>query len=259
MIRRYVFALALAVVAAGCRSDIYYQTGAVERARDYLLANCSDLTSEEINFVRFNTPVLLHAPVLGEAGMSSKKEHLTSELRQICVTWIIPGRENLYMVFGVSGPRMDGWQPNRVLVRNYHKHTPVLAAPAGLARLYAQNNFFADMNPADVNTVRFTFPYLMRTDFELNFDLQGNLETADVDKLRAGAAGKIQYSLVWLLDSGKALVFAGLADEGMANWNIQIAQIMDKTELDEHVTAVVMTPDQGLESLPAREIAVEDN
>jgi hypothetical protein len=191
--------------------------------------------------------------------MSSTKEHLTSELRQICVTWIIPCRENLYMAFGVSGPRMDGWQPNRVLVRNYQTHTPVLAAPAGLARLYAQNNLFSDMNSTDINTVRFTFPYLMRTDFELNFDLQGNLDPVDVDKMRVEAAGKIQYSLVWILGNGKALVFAGLADEGMANWNIRMAQIMDKTELDEHVTAVVMTPDQGLESLPASETAGEEN
>ena len=260
MIYRIVFALVVAGFVAGCRSDIHYQSQAIDRARKYVMDNRGDLTSEEINFIRFNAPVLLHAPVLGSAGGHNVKEHLSTELRQICVTWLIPGRDDLYMVFGVSGPRMDDWQPKRILIRDYDSHTPVLFAPAGAARSYAQNNgFYADMSSEDINTVRFTFPYLMRTAFELNFDPQGELDEVDVEKLRSGAAEKIQYSLVWLLNDGKAIVFAGLADRGMKNWNVRLVQIMDKTELDEYVVAVVMTPEQGLEALPASETAAEEN
>lgn len=257
MIRRSFFALLMAIFAAGCRSDLYYQNQAVERAREFVMKNPGDLTSEELNFIRFNTPVLLHSPVLSGAG-SREKEHLSSDLRQVCVTWIIPGRDDLCMVFGVSGPRMDDWYPNRILNRNYSKHVPVLAAPAALARNYAQNNFFTDMTAADCNLVRFTFPYLMRTDFELNFDPEGKLSAGDIAKLRSAAAGKIQYSLVWHLSGGHSLAVTGLADPGMRNWQIAMGQVTDTAQLSEYIEAVVMTPEQGLELLPAGENVVEE-
>ena len=252
MIKRVCFFLFMAVVLSGCRSDLYYQNRAVERARKYLLANCDDLSVDEMYFVRYNAPLLLHAPVLGDAGRKLSSEKLESELKQVCVTWMIPGRKDLYMVFGVSRARMDDWYPNRLLVRDYRTHTPVLAGAVQQARSYAQNNFYQEMSDGDIGTVRFTFPFLLRTDFELNFDAGGSLNAGEIAALREKSKGQIQYSLVWKLNGGN-LVFAGLAEPGFKNWRILMAQFISGAELDKHTQKVVMTPENGLDVLPESE------
>ena len=69
-------------------------------------------------------------------------EKLSSDLQQICVTWMIPGKKDLYMVFGVSSARMDGWEPNRIILRDYARYQPVTAGAVSQVRTFAQNNFF---------------------------------------------------------------------------------------------------------------------
>lgn len=46
-------------LTAGCRSDAYYQDRAVQRARAYLLEHATELSAEQLYFVKFNRPVLL--------------------------------------------------------------------------------------------------------------------------------------------------------------------------------------------------------
>ena len=253
MVKRLIFMFVLALIAAGCRSELHYQHRAVDRARKYLLENCRDLSSEDIYFVRFNAPLLLHSPVLGAFDEETSREKLVSELQQICVTWVIPGRKDLYMVFGVSGARMDGWEPNRILIRNYDRYVPVLANAIAISRTFAQNNFSDDLRARELNTIRFAFPYLMRTNFDLNFDSYGKISGEELAEIRKQAAGKIQYSLVWKLD-GRNLVFAGLSSPGMPDWNFSFAQLLDDRELNAHTVKVVMTPEDGLKPLPAEEL-----
>ena len=257
MFKKIGLFIVAAFLLAGCHSDILYQNQAVERARKHLLENDRNLnlTAQEINFIRFNAPLLLHAPVLGSNVLSGEKAHLQSELRQICVTWMIPGRKELYMVYGVSDARMSGWSPERILVKEFKKHTPVLTGAVVLARKYAQKNIYQQLSVADANTVRFSFPYLMRTDLELNFDQEGKLSREELAAAQKDAAGKIQYSLVWKLENGNALVFAGLADKGFVNWNFNVVELMSADALENIVSAVVMTPEQGLDALPEEELS----
>lgn len=252
MIKKVMFALLLTVVCAGCHSDLYYQNRAVERARKYLLANCDDLSVDQMYFIRYNAPLLLHAPALGNIRRKIDREKLETGLNQVCVTWMIPGKNDLYMVFGVSGARMDDWYPNRLLIRDYSKKTPVLAEPVLAARKYAMNNFFQNMNNVDINTVRFSFPYLIRTKFDLNFDPHGSMSDGEVAELRKKSAGMVQYSLVWKISDGN-LVFSGLSEDGLKNWNIMLAEIISDAELKECTEKVVMTPAEGLNELPASE------
>jgi hypothetical protein len=100
--------------------------------------------------------------------------------------------------------------------------------------------------------VRFTFPFLLRTDFELNFDAGGSLNAGEIAALREKSKGQIQYSLVWKLNGGN-LVFAGLAEPGFKNWRILMAQFISGAELDKHTQKVVMTPENGLDVLPESE------
>ena len=227
----------------------------MEKARKYLLENCSTLSVDDIYFVRFNAPLLLHAPVLGYNDGNREPGRLSSELQQICITWMLPGKKDLYMVFGVSGARMDGWEPNRIILRDYKDYQPVLLGAVNKTRGYAQNNFFADLEVRESNLVRFSFPYLMRTKFDLNFNPDGKKNADELAEIRKSASGKIQYSLVWKF-GGRNLVFAGLASAGFADWDFNFAQIVDDKELDANVVKVVMTPADGLNPLPAEESRV---
>ena len=255
MLKRTLCLLFLAFVIAGCHSELYYRHRAVEKARKYLLENCDGLSVDDIYFVRFNAPLLLHAPVLGDSEEESDPEKLSSELQQICVTWLIPGKKDLYMVFGVSSAKMDGWNPNRVILRNYKSYKPVLSGAVDKTRNYAQNNFFADLSVAEANLVRFSFPYLVRTKFDLNFNPDGKKNADELAAVRKAAAGKIQYSLVWKF-AGRNLVFAGLSSAGFADWDFSFAQIIDDKELEAHTVKVVMTPADGLNPLPAEELKI---
>jgi len=253
MVKRAFFVLLLALIAGGCRSELYYQHRAVERARKYLLENCRDLSSADINFVRFNAPLLLHSPVIGSHDEETRYEKLVSELQQICVTWMIPGKKDLYMVFGVSGARMDGWYPNRIILRDYTRYQPVLAQAVSKTRKFAQDNFFDDLGVTEANHVRFSFPYLIRTKFDLNFNPDGKKSPEELAKIRKDAEDKIQYSLVWKLD-GRNLVFAGLSKPGLGDWDFSFAQIIDDKELGENTVKVVMIPADGLKKLPEEEL-----
>lgn len=251
MIKKSVLMLFFVLFFAGCRSDIYYQNRAAERARKYLLENCENLSVDEMYFVRYNAPVLLHAPLLGKY-VPGRKEKLNSYNEQICVTWIIPGRDELFMVFGVSRPRMDDWFPNRMLIRNYKSHVPAMVACSAVARKYLQNNFFNEMSDDEIYQVRFSFPYLMRTGFDLNFNPDGKLNEMEIAGVRSEAGEKIQYSLVWKLPK-RNLAVVGLADKGMKNWSIKMADFVGEKELQEKVIATVLTPDEGLFELPEEE------
>ena len=58
----------LVVLCAGCRSEAYYQDRAVQRAREYLLDNAPELTTEQLYFVKYNRPLLLTGEILPAAG-----------------------------------------------------------------------------------------------------------------------------------------------------------------------------------------------
>ncbi|MBR7131328.1 MAG: hypothetical protein IKC82_04995 [Lentisphaeria bacterium] len=247
----WLLLLFAAVSVAGCRSDISYQNRAIDRARSYLLANCGDLSTEEMYFVRYNSPYLLHAPLLGGSSDRSK-EKLHSELKQICVAWLIPGRKDLYMVFGVSNGRMSHWYPERMIIRSYNSPEFVVPAAAETARQYAAKNLFKSMDRSDINTVRFTFPALLRTEFELNYDVNGKLSGKEIAALKEKDLKNIQYSLVWKL-SEKNLVFAGVAKPGFKNWSVSMADFMTDEELNKNVIRQVLSPAEALEKLPETE------
>ena len=135
-------ATVIAMLFCGCRSDIYYQNRAIERARVFLLKEAKDLTWQQREFIRYSDPVLMHSHIIGSRGLGTTTS-LSSEQRQICVTWQIPGKKELYMVFGVSGARMANWYPERLLRKYYVTRSAPLAAVSAEAFNYARNNLFS--------------------------------------------------------------------------------------------------------------------
>ena len=241
-----VFLLA-AIGLFGCHSDHYYHNEAVKRARQFLLENTADLNSEQINYVRFNAPVLLHSKVIG--GGKMVPDYLPVELHQVCVTWIIPGKEDLYMVFGVSTGRMSDWSPNRIIKRSFLKSKAVLPAAADSCVKYAQNNFFNRLDSDEICIVRFTTPYLYATDFDLNFNPTGELGDKELAETRSKAGEKRQYSLVWKLHR-RNLVFSGLGGAGFVGWDFAMAGLLTDAELSPHLKKELMTPADYFKPFP---------
>ncbi len=233
-----LLAALILLAGAGCESVRYYQNRAVNRAREYLLDNAEELTPEQAYFVKFNKPVLLSAPIIGSPG--------ASEQRQICITWRIPGTETDYMVYGTSAGTMEFWYPVRLIRR------PVNAPPAQpldkaivTARTYATDALWERLTPAQFNQVRFDFPYLAVTDFELNFNPGGNLTEAEVEQARARAARSVQFSLVWKVTGADWLVFCGTGAITLAGWQVNFAGLMPAAEVEQHIVKLIRTPEDG--------------
>ena len=245
-----VLAFAQSVLLSGCRSGRYYQAEAAQAAREFLLANAPELTVRQVYFVKYNDPVLLTAPVLGEVrGGSSEEETTNSEQQQICVTWNIPGSRYLYMVFGVSDSRMYSWSPIRLIRKDFSQKKMPEDAAITLCRAYAVNSLYHSLSARDLNTIRFTFPTIVRSDFELNFNVDGKLSPEDVQKAKQAAARQFQYTIVWPNENGSSTVFCGTGQLDMSGWHINFAGIAQADDLKAHTLGVVRTPDRSDDSI----------
>ena len=177
MITTALAAVFLAAWGTGCRSTICYQEQAVERAREFLLREARDLTPEQQAFVRFNDPVLLAENLLG----SNNTGLATAAARsQICVTWMIPEKTDVYMVFGISTGRMSDWYPNRLIRKTFTAPDRTRVSAVAAARAFVQDNLYFDLSAKELNAVRFEEPRIVRSSFTLPGDAKG-----------------LQFSLIW--------------------------------------------------------------
>ncbi len=236
---------AFVLLLTGCRSDFYCQAQAVERARTFLLENARELSPEQVYYVKFNDPVLLHAPVIGEQKFSDLHEHLTSEQRQICVYWTIPGAPTGYLVFGVSGSRMQFWRPVRLIRKNFVNLSLPLDAAMAQARAYAMNSLFYAFDRTDFNRVRFFPPMVAETDFKLNFNPGGRVSEEEQERAREIAAHGTQLSLIWKLPSGSNAVFCGVGRPDLGGWKINFGGIYDDDALKPYMKKILKTPAQA--------------
>jgi hypothetical protein len=242
---------ALLVLLCGCRSGRYYQAQAAEAAREFLLANAPELTVGQVYFVKYNDPVLLVSPVLGASGggFNAEEETMTSEQQQICVTWNIPGSRYLYMVFGVSDSRMYSWSPIRLIRKDFGQRPMPEDAAIAQCRTYAVNSLYHSLSSHDLNSIRFTFPTIIRTDFELNFNPDGSLSDEDIGKAKDGAAKLVQYTLAWPNEKGGSTVFCGIGGPDMLGWKINFAGFVGTEDLAKHTIAVMRTPDRSEDNI----------
>lgn len=245
----YSAALVLPLLWSGCRSDVYYQNRAAERARKFLLKEATDLNWEQQEFVRYSDPVFMHSHVIGGHSVGNPSQ-LGSEQRQICVTWQIPGKEGLYMVFGVSGSRMANWYPERLLRRNYAKKSAPLVGIAPLAYDYAKNNLFHELSVEDMNRVRFSAPALVQTNFNISVAPPEGSSAEEKAAFLENHGKKLQLALVWKLDEKKSVYFCGFGMPDLSQWQIMRAGIIGNTELRSRTVRTILTPEQRLDKLP---------
>ena len=235
--------LLAAGICGGCQSDRYYQQRAVQRAREFLLKEARELTPAEAARVRFEDPVLLTVE-----PTSLNDGPIDTGRQPIYITWRMPERNLEYLVFGVSTVRMDDWYPNR-LIRKTFKH-PISTVPtaAQAARAYAVQNLQAQLSVEELNRVRFQHPWVLLTDFELNFNPKGDLDAKAVELAARAAKKSTQYSLVWKGDDENApqVVFCGLSQPSLEGWRINFAGVLSAEEVRARTRKVMHTPADGV-------------
>lgn len=234
---------ALLFLAAGCRSDVYYQDRAVRRARAYLLENAKELTPDQLYFVKFNRPILLTGEILPAGGRPGERQ---SDVRQICVTWRIPGCDQDYLVFGASSGSMEYWYPNRLIQKKFEEFGLPIQDAMTQARAYAQNYLYDNLNVTEFNRVRFDFPFVIETNFTPVADPSGTLAPEQAEAARKRLEALTQLSLVWPLeDPGECIVFCGNGKADLSGWAINFAGKMKKSDLDAVTVKVLKTPDDA--------------
>lgn len=228
-------AVLLAAVLAGCRSREWYEERAVARAREFLLENAPELTTEQRAFVRYNLPVLLVEGIFGGFGPS------VSDASQICPTWIIPGRKEAYMVFGVSDIRMESWYPNRLIRKEFKNEDKFFAAAVAAGRNFVQNGLYYDISAHEFNCTRFQMPQVRRTDFAVSLNPDGTADEAAL-KLRKKLT---QFSLVWTpVDQTNSVVVIGLAKPDLSGFAVYGGGVMSPEYLKKHTLEVL--PQRGV-------------
>lgn len=227
---------AVLVMISGCQSDRYYQHQAAEKARQYLLKNAPELTVQEVHFIRFNDPALLTGEIIGNRTIGKQlNETLRTGQQQICVSWQLPGRKELYMVYGVSNARMMSWSPVRLI----RKPLPSLQKNYGMAieaaREYVLNNLYDRLPRNGYNRVRFTEPEIIPTNFQLNFNPQGKLSLQEVETARLTAEKQQQFSLIWQINNEELAVITGIcANSDLVGWSINFGGVLKIKEFNEH-------------------------
>ena len=247
MIAAAFSALLFLAVFCGCRSDVYYQNRAVEDARKFLLAEAKELDFDQQEYIRYNDPVILHNRILGEM-VHGKQDQLSNELRQICVTWQLPGQDGVYMVYGVSTGKMMDWKPERVLRRTFVKPVAPLKSAAAQAVQYAINNLSKDLSVRELNIIRFTAPALCVTNFDVAVKLPDDPEKHAAFAENHGK--KLQLTLVWKVSALSAVYFCGFGMPDMSQWNIERAGIIPYQDMESRITRTVLSPEQFNSQLP---------
>ncbi|MDD3153627.1 MAG: hypothetical protein PHS41_02075 [Victivallaceae bacterium] len=222
------------VVASGCRSDKIRQDEAVTRAREYLLDNAPELDETEVAFVRYNKPALYSSALVG-ADTPDESTKLSDQWLQICITWQIPGRKELYMVYGASSGSMTSWRPYRLIRKEFQNTAAERNGRIATARSYVRDNLFGALSAAGFNRVRFHDP-----------------EEA-VSAMKLDGVPEEQLLLFWALpdEADRYAVVALIPLAGKARYKAVFGGVLSRAELDEEIAAKPSAPATAPATAPA--------
>lgn len=214
-----------------CRSQAGYRNAAVESAREFLLAADTTLTFEEREYIQFNEPVFLRAPILkkNDPGTERYNPILSSSLDQVCVAWKLPEREETFMVYGTAGISMASWSPERVIIKNFDKGNPALSNAIDKSRNFVRNTQASQLTKSEFNRFRFSWPEIYSTSFPDDF-LSAQFVPAESSFKDENA---IQLSMVWPMDNPDyCLVVTGYAANiSLDQWQVNAGGVISITEL----------------------------
>ena len=259
---KYHLLLPAAIVAlSGCYSNLHYQEQAVESARKYIFENARELTPEQYAFVKMTPPVFFTGRILNRNGSSVAEGSVASGGRlQVCIAWRIPEQKKDYLVFGVTDAAMNNWSPARLIRRPIAALDSQAFAALAAARRYALTSLNEQMSAAELNRIRFSYPELIRSKFDLGTPVVPEKNPAPAAKeeeeksprpwkkypLPTVSDENVQLSLLWKLENDRYAVFCGVGKTDMSDWQISMAGIFGEDEVKKARLEIIKTPEKYL-------------
>ena len=218
--------LALIMVFAACSTTEYYKDRAVQRARVFLLQEDRTLTLAQQEYVKFNKPVIMAAPIFTKLNSASAT---SGTLSHVCIGWIVPGRKDAYVVFGASDNRLRDWTPNRVIIKRYDQPARIYHKAKRAAVSYGVNNFLY-LSSRQINRIRFEVPETIITDYKFS---KATLEAKRISESHLKSL--VQITFVWPSGSyDKRLFVCGLGAKDLVGWRPVLGGETSVDELRKH-------------------------
>lgn len=264
----------LSLLCSGCRTD--YSANAVERAREYALANLHGITSSQRAFVKFTQPEIYenlifpqYVPPVDEIGHVKKEDYNDfpqaphMDLMHSCVVWSPPDLGAKIVVVGDGQRNMLHWFPKRVMLKRYIPADPNWTSAVMACKSYAQNNMLY-LSTALRNRIRFSDPAeQVFTKFDIvlpHVKAQEGKSDWDLYLMELKGANRKEYSQISLIWNGvnkdECVVFTGLTNTGsLKGWKLQTAELMSHAKLNKHrltkdeIKRIKIEPDEPLKQI----------
>ena len=226
-------ALVLVLLLNACQTKEYYHDRAVRRARKFLLKEDKTLNLEQREFVKFNKPVIMAGRLLGEVPNASASA-IGSVLSQVCIAWIVPGKKDAYVVFGVSDNRLRDWRPNRVIIKTYNRPIREYHMAHKKAIMFAMNNFLY-LSQQNRNRIRFEIPETIITDYKFSAEL-----LKDKKLKKESLKNYVQTTFIWRSTrEGHKLFVCGIGTADLEGWKPMFGGETPTEELKQHFVKTV--------------------
>ncbi len=227
-----IFVMA-AVLLSGCQSPEYYQERAVNRAREYLLKKAPGLNAMQREYVKFNKPYIMSKNIVGNPYGEDDGVISPHALVHFNIAWVIPGKDEVYLVFGVSEPSMAMWFPERLIVKEFIQPDKKKEGAVKAGQRYALNTLL-NLKLADMNHVRFVVPEFYVTNYVLDL----NHEDRGITEQQSEALMKLtQMSMVWNSKTkpNEKIVVIGLGQKDLGGWKPFASLLSSEDEFMKHV------------------------
>lgn len=219
-----VLVLAIAVMGIfGCQTPEYYQEQAVIKAREFLLKNSPDLSLDEIAYIKYNRPVIVHEGIFAST-LSVKSSVIGSDLSQIGVLWQLPERKDMIMVWGVSSESLAFFRPERVIVREIKLANKNLEKAQAEAKKLILNSLIKELSIEEYNYIRFAEPEIWISSFVFDKGEKASVNSSDI----------MQIAFVWKIRGGEfSAVAAGETDKDFSQFVPYASGVFSAEDLKE--------------------------
>jgi hypothetical protein len=230
--------LSLIILLSACGTTDYYKDRAVQEARKFLLQEDRTLTLAQREYVKFNKPVIMAAPIFTKKNTASAT---SGTLSHVCIAWVVPGKKDAYVVFGTSDNRLRYWYPNRVIMKRYDKPARIYHAARYAAMIYGVNNFLYLSN-RKLNRIRFEIPETIITDYKFS---EATLKSKGLTE--SGVKSLVQTTFVWSSDSPDKKIFVcGVGAKDLTGWKTMLGGETPVAELRSHFLGTAYFGQLGL-------------
>ncbi|MFA7183565.1 MAG: hypothetical protein WC082_01655 [Victivallales bacterium] len=169
-----------------------------------------DLTLAQQEYIKFNKPVIMGAPIFPQYSSDSAT---SGTLSHVCIAWVLPGEKDARVVFGASDNRLKDWTPNRVIIKRYDPPARIYHTARRNAVSFAMNNFLY-LSDKQRNIIRFEVPETIITDYKFEKE-----KLAKIKLSQESLKSLVQVTFVWRsTDFEHKLFVCGVGGKNLGGW-----------------------------------------